>query len=150
MKRIIFTLIILTSTLLFTSCKKWLPENRIAGDWKLVSAEKKYLLSSDLVTTGYENGVFRFNDNGTASYTEASFQMLGNWTMREQHSGYYDSNGNWQDQATTIFTVRLYDFNANRVLDWYFTSIDFRSSGDKLIAFIDGASYTYKYDFRKQ
>jgi len=150
MKPLYLTAFFISAIFLFTSCKKWLPENRIVGNWKLVSVDKKYLFSSDRVTTGYESGIFVFNDNGTASYTDASIQMLGNWTMRDQHDGYYDSNGTWHDNATTIFTVRLYNFSANRVLDWYFTSIDFRSSGDKLIAFIDGASYTYKYDFRKQ
>jgi len=150
MKSKFYLAIFVSSLILFASCKKWLPENRIVGSWKLVEAEKRRFLSSDRIYTGYENGVFSFNDNGTASYSDTSIQMSGNWNMREEHNGYYDSDGNWHDEARTVLTVRLYNFTANRVLDWYFDRIDFRSSGDKLFAFMDSPSYIYRYDFRKQ
>ena len=150
MKSKFYFAIFISSLTLLSSCKKWLPENRIVGNWTIFKAEKKYLFSSDRIVTGYESGVFTFNDNGTAAYVDPSIQMSGNWRMTEEHDGYTDSEGKWHDNGRTTFTIRLYNFAANRVLDWYFTSIDFRSSGDKLIAFIDGPSFNYKYDFRKQ
>jgi hypothetical protein len=150
MKPKFYLAIFIASILLFASCKKWLPENRIVGSWKLFSVDKKYLFSSDRIYTGYENGLFVFNDNGTATYSDTSIQMNGSWIMREEHDGYYDGDGNWHQDGRTILTIRLYNFAVNRIVDWYFNSIDFRSSGEKLISFMDSPSFTYKYDFRKQ
>lgn len=132
------------------SCRKWLPENRIVGTWRLVDVEKRRLLNSEELTTDYESGTFVFNNNGTAAFSDSAVQLDGTWSMRRERDGYYDDDGDWNSDGRTILVVRLYNFSANKVLDWYFDRIDFRSSGDKLIAFMDGASYTYRYDFRKQ
>lgn len=141
---------ILLTIILFTSCKKWLPENRIVGSWKLVDAEKKRWFDSDDFSTGYESGTFTFSDNGVAQYVDAGLQMNGTWSMRQRNGGYYDGNGTWQDQSRTEFDIDLYNFPQNRALNWDFDNIDFRNSGDKLFAYYDGASYNYRYDFRKQ
>ncbi len=142
--------VLLLAVLFFSSCKKWRPENRIIGSWKLVEVEKRRLFDKETIRVGYEPGTFVFNENGTATYTDASVQMTGSWEMRRENTGYYDADGNWQTNGKTVFRVRLYNFSANRVIDWYFDRIDFRNSGNKLFAFIDGASYNYRYDFRKQ
>jgi len=142
--------VLILSILFFSSCKKWRPENRIIGSWKLVEVEKRRLFDKETIRVGYEPGTFVFNENGTATYADTSMQMTGSWEMRRENNGYYDADGNWQTNGKTVFWVRLYNFTSNRVIDWYFDRIDFRSSGSKLFAFIDGASYTYRYDFRKQ
>ena len=133
-----------------SACKKWLPENRIVGTWRLVDAEKKRLFSTDGFTTGYEDGLFVFNENGTASYSDPSMQLDGTWSMRNVGGGYYDSDNNWHDNARTVFLINLYNFPANQVLNLSFDRVDFRNGGRKMFAFIDGRSYTYRYDFRKQ
>jgi hypothetical protein len=142
--------VLLLAVLFFSSCKKWRPENRIIGSWKLVEVEKRRLFDKETIRVGYEPGTFVFTENGTASYIDTSVQMTGSWEMRRENTGYYDADGNWQTNGKTVFRVRLYNFSANRVIDWYFDRIDFRNSGNKLFAFIDGASYNYRYDFRKQ
>lgn len=141
MKSKIYLLILIAIPLITFSCKKWRPENRIVGSWRLFEMEKKRLFSNDRVITGYESGVFIFNENFTATYTDASGTLTGTWDMR---------NRNGADGGRTVFIVHLYDFSRNIVLDWYFDDVHFRDSGDKLFAFIDGRSYTYRYDFRKQ
>jgi hypothetical protein len=135
---------------LLSSCTKNLPENRIVGNWRLVDVERKRLFDTDNITTGYEQGLFTFFENGSASYADASGTLNGNWNMRKANTGYYDSDGNWQSDTRTIFIINLHDFVNNRVIDLFFDRIDFRWSGDKLFAYIDGASYTYRYDFRRQ
>jgi hypothetical protein len=132
------------------SCQKWLPQNKIVGSWNLEKAEKRRFLNSDRIFTGYESGIFVFNDDGTASYLDTAIQMNGSWDMRRILGGYADSDGNWHDESRTALIIHLYNFNANRILDWYFDNIDFRISGDRFIAFMDPPGYNYKYDFRKQ
>lgn len=150
MKSTFYFAIFSSLLLLLTSCQKWLPQTRIVGSWKLAQTEKRRLLNSDRIYTGYEGGVFVFNDDGTASYSDASIQMNGSWDIRRISGGYSDSEGNWHDESRATLIIHLYNFSANRVLDWYFDRTDFRSSGDRLIAFMDPPGYTYKYDFRKQ
>lgn len=145
-----FYLSIVLAIILFTSCRKWLPENRIVGSWKLVDADKKRWFESEDFTTGYESGTFTFSDNGVAIYVDANLQMSGTWSMRQRGGGYYDGDGTWQDGTRTEFDVDLYNFPQNRVLNWDFDNIDFRNSGDKLFAYYNGAGYNYRYDFRKQ
>jgi hypothetical protein len=150
MKSKLYLLLILLTVILSSSCKKWLPENRIVGSWKLVDAEKKRFLDSDDFTTGYEPGTFVFNDNGTATYVDPNVQLNGSWSMHRRGGGYYDENGTWQDQSRTEFDVDMYNFPMNRALNWEFDDIDFRNSGDKLFGYMYGAGYRYRYDFRKQ
>ena len=64
-----------------SSCKKWLPENRIEGSWRLTEVEKRRAFGNENINSGYESGVFRFNENGTASYTGATDTMQGNWQI---------------------------------------------------------------------
>src|SRR5689334_22502745 len=105
--------------LLFTisSCKKWMPENRIVGTWRLVDTEKRRLFDRDDVNTGYENGLFTFYDNGTSMYKEGSLQLDGNWEMRKSRR-YNNADGDVEER--TIFIIRLHNFSANIILDWYF------------------------------
>jgi hypothetical protein len=141
--------ILLISTLL-SSCKKWLPENRIVGNWKLIDIEKRRPFNNETLTSGYERGTFTFYENGTASFSDTSGSMNGNWNMRTEQHGYYDSDGNWQTQNRTVLIVKMYNFNNNKVIDWYFDEVQFRSSGGRMQAFIEGANFRYCYNFRKQ
>lgn len=150
MKSKFYPFLVLSLLLLFSSCKKWLPENRVVGTWQLVDAEKRRPFSNQSFTTGYETGVFTFYDNGDATYRDAAGSMMGSWNMREIDGGYYDQDGNWQSQQRTDMLIKLFDFRSNRVLDWYFDYIDFRTSGNRLIGFVNGANYNYRYYFRKQ
>jgi hypothetical protein len=150
MKSKLYILALTLSLFVISSCKKWLPENRMVGTWRLVEVEKKRLFSNDNIATGYESGLFVFNDNGTATYTDAAGGMTGTWSMRRLSDGFYDADNNWHSEGKTILILHLFNFTSNRVIDWYFDRIDFRWSGSKLFAFVDGSSYTYRYDFRKQ
>ena len=112
--------------------------------------EIELLVMERSFSTGYETGVFTFYDNGDATYRDAAGSMMGSWNMRDIDGGYYDQEGNWQSQRRTDMLIKLYDFRSNRILDWYFDYIDFRTSGNRLIGFVNGANYNYRYYFRKQ
>ena len=137
----IYPLLLITS-FLFASCGKWLPENRIVGNWKLVEVEKRSLFNKKAISTGYENGTFAFYDGETADYSDVVGNMSGNWRIRSE---YYNQN-----ETRNTFTLRLYNFNANRVIDWEFDRIDFRNSGKRLVAFMQRSGYEYRYEFRRE
>ena len=61
----------LFSIIVFSSCSKLDPETKLAGNWKLDDVVKKRLFNNDHLTTGYEAGLFTFNENGTATYTDS-------------------------------------------------------------------------------
>ena len=140
MKRIYPLLVI--ASFLFTSCGKWLPENRIVGNWKLVEVKKRSLLDRKTISTGYESGTFVFHDGEAAAYSDAIGNMSGNWRMRNQYVG--------ENLYRNTFSLRLYNFNANRVIDWDFDRVEFRKSGKRLVATMERSGYEYRYEFRKE
>lgn len=134
----------------FSSCKKWLPENRIEGSWQLTELQKRRAFSNENISTEYRNGTFTFSEDRTARYTDANGIMQGSWEIRSVTNRYTDSDGNRQSETKNILWIKLYDFSSNRVIDWYFDRFDFRNSGERLFAFMDGSGYDYRYCFNKR
>ncbi len=152
MKLKLYSFLLLSySSLAFTSCKKWgIPEDRIIGEWKLTEAVKQRYSRTESFFTGYETGRFTFFENGTVVYKDPTDSLNGNWNMRTENDSYYDANGNWQTRTSTTLSMRLYNFSSNRMIDWTFDNFNFESSGNKLVAYMNSASYIYKYYFRRQ
>lgn len=150
MKQIYTITAIITSFMILTGCSKWDPEVKLEGNWKLNDVVKRRFLNNDHLLTGYEQGVFSFFGNGTATYKDTSLNMSGSWNMYYQDRGYYDSNGNWHQQNNLVLRIRLVDFSANRFIDWEFDEIQFKRSSDRLDGFIYSASSSYQYSFRRQ
>lgn len=147
MKKLYF--LTLLSAVIFSSCAKLDPENKIVGNWKLDDVVKRKFLNNDHLRTGYEAGVFTFSENGTVTYTD-TITMQGNWRMHYEDRSYYDGNGNYQQKNNLVLTMRLANFAANRFIDWDFDDIDFKRSNDRLDGFIYSAFSSYQYSFRRQ
>jgi len=131
-----------------TGCSKYSlnPEKGLEGQWKLYRAERFRLLNRHVLETEHSNGVFYFNDNGTAEYRDGIFLMNGNWNMRKGRDVYTDNRDN--DQGAIHFKVNLYNFAANRVLNLDFDDCHFRSR-NRFMADYTSASYRYRYEFRR-
>ncbi len=127
-----------------------MPENRIEGSWQLTELQKRRPFSNENISSGYESGVFTFNEDRTARYTDNNGTMNGSWEIRNVSRSYTDGDGNRQSETKNILWIKLYDFSSNRVIDWYFDRFDFRSSGGRLFAFMDGSGYDYRYCFTKR
>lgn len=134
----------------FSSCKKWLPENRIEGSWQLTEIQKRRPFANENVQSQYKGGTFTFFEDRTARYADANGTMQGSWEIRSIDNGYRDNDGNWHSETKNVLWLKLYDFSSNRVIDWYFDRFDFRNSGRSLFAFMDGSGYDYRYCFNKR
>lgn len=134
----------------FSSCKKWLPENRIEGSWQLTEIQKRRPFANENVQSQYKSGIFTFFEDRTARYADANGTMQGSWEIRSIDNGYRDNDGNWHSETKNVLWLKLYDFSSNRVIDWYFDRFDFRNSGRSLFAFMDGSGYDYRYCFNKR
>lgn len=134
----------------FSSCKKWLPENRIEGSWQLTEIQKRRPFANENVQSQYKSGTFTFFEDRTARYADANGTMQGSWEIRSIDNGYRDNDGNWHSETKNVLWLKLYDFSSNRVIDWYFDRFDFRNSGRSLFAFMDGSGYAYRYCFNKR
>ena len=147
----IYSLILVSGLFFLTSCSKWFyPEDKMLGTWKLTEAERKRAFNTENIQTGYESGVFVFNENGTASYTDAIGILTGNWLLKRVNYTTSNSSGQATTDTNTILSLKIYDFPSNRFIDWQFDEIDFKNSGKKLLATIKGANYEYRYWFVKQ
>jgi hypothetical protein len=151
MRRKLYLLTALPLSLLLFSCNAFfMPEDRIVGKWKLSSMEKKRLFSTEHIATGYEEGYFVFNENGTGSYTDSKGTMTGTWSMRRHSRATVDAFGKASTSSDYKLVIKFFDFPSNRFIDWIFDEIDFRARRTLLVAEIDGASYNYKYWFERQ
>ena len=146
--KIIYSFFLL-GIIVFSSCSKLDPENKIAGNWKLDDVVKKRFFNNDHLITGYEAGLFTFYENGTAAYTD-TITMTGNWNMHYEDRSYYDVNGDYQQKNSLVLRLKLLNFSANRQIDWEFDETQFKRSDNRLDGFIYSASYYYQYSFRRQ
>jgi hypothetical protein len=141
--------LVIISTLFISSCKKLDPEYKIVGTWKLDDIVKRRFLNNSHLLSGYEGGLFTFNENGSATFKD-TVTMQGSWSMRREYRSYYDSNGDYQTQNNMVLRIYLAHFASNRIIDWEFDDIDFKRSNDRLDGFIYSAFSSYQYSFRRQ
>ena len=141
MKKHLLLSIIITS--FFYGCSKRI-EDRIVGSWKLRSSYKQKPFDRDHFTTGYESGIFTFNDNGTATYTSSTDTLTGNW-----HADSYNSGGTDGNQMRHL-RIELVNFIQNRFLFWEFDDFNFRNSWQTIRAEEFSLSYTRVYEFGRE
>ncbi|MDX1955596.1 MAG: hypothetical protein SFU20_08670 [Chitinophagaceae bacterium] len=134
-------LLLLLFSTLFISCRRQV-EDRIFGQWKLDQSFRRDFLDRDYFTTGYEDGVFTFNESGTASYTSATDTLTGYWEADFYNRGYYDGNGDWQNQRQKYLRIYLVNFQANEVFNLNLDEFNFRNNWNC----IRGTQYSYGRD----
>ena len=130
--------LLLAPVLLFASCTKWLPntQQNIVGSWKIQSVERHTSYGSEHIYTGYEGGVFYFNNNGSAQYSDSYGQMNGTWRLVPRSV-----------DGTNSLELRLYDYHNTDAIEWEFYSLNF--SGTRLIAYMNKYGNEYRYEFRR-
>lgn len=147
-----FYLLLLAPVLMFASCTKWVPDtnyNDLAGNWRMVSAERRTSYGVEPVHTGYENGTFYFSNNGNAEYSDNYGRMNGSWRMVQRSGGYYDYYGNWQTGGTTSLELRLYDNYNDDAIEWEFYSIEMTSGRSRMVGYMKRNGYDYRFEFRR-
>jgi hypothetical protein len=136
-----FSLIVLV----LSSCTKNY-EDRLVGQWKLNSSYRQRIFDRDHFQTGYESGVFTFNENGTASYTSTSDTLNGYWSADRYSRSFYN-NGDNQTQTYKHLRLNLIDFTRNKFLDLDFDDFSFRNDFDRIKAVQFSLSSDIIYEF---
>lgn len=126
---------------MLAGCSKF-REDRLAGNWKLTSAYYQGLFDRDYYQTGYEDGVFIFNRDGSAMYVDISDTLNGFWNM-----DYYSVSNGDDTHSYYALEIQLINFPANRAIYFSFDNFnfqqnyrrirarDFRSGRDRIIEF---------------
>lgn len=136
--------------IILPGCSKFIyaPEDQLEGQWRLHRAERSGFLNRRIIDTDYNNGVFTFNGDGTAEYRDGSIFMNGNWNMRKRRNRSYRDNGDVNDKTRISFSLNLYNFAANRVLNLDFDDCYFNGR-NRFTAEYETATYRYRYEFRR-
>jgi hypothetical protein len=131
-------LLLLAPILLLSACTKWFPspQENIIGSWKLQSVERQTSYGSEHIYTGYEGGVFYFNNNGNAQYSDSYGQMNGTWRLISRPG-----------DGTNALQLRVYDYYKGDAIEWEFYSIN--TSGTRMIGYMNKYGYEYRYEFRR-
>ena len=150
MKLIIRFSLILVAAFTFTGCSKVIyydEEVTLTGSWVLTDAAHKDEYGWYNVTTGVENGVFTFYNNGTARYTEAGVTMNGTWSVYNTNGGYYDEHGSYYSDSHQALQVNLDDPYGDESIDMYFENVRIRSNS--FVATNYRNSYVERYRFSR-
>lgn len=129
--------------LIFSSCSKTY-EDRLVGQWKLNTSYRQRLFDRDYFQTGYESGVFTFNENGMAVYTSTTDTLNGYWSADSYSQSYYN---NGESQTYRHLRLNLIDFTRNKFLDWDFDDFSFRNDFDRIRALQFSLSSDIIYEF---
>ncbi|MCX6317475.1 MAG: hypothetical protein NTW29_09310 [Bacteroidetes bacterium] len=135
---------------LISACTKSL-EDRLIGSWKLDEAYRKVFLGRDHFTTGYEDGVFTFFENGNASYIGNGDTLNGYWRADNYtHSYYNNGSGQWDSRSMRYLRLHLINFAQNKFLDWEFDDFSFRNGHRTIKAEQYSISNDRVYEFVRQ
>lgn len=138
MKKYILHAFLISS--IFFSCRKNF-EDRIIGSWKLVSSYRQHTFDRDHFITGYEQGVFTLNENGTAVYASSTDTLSGIWNADR----YSNRDGTFRE-----LTIELFNFSRNQYLFWEFDDFNFRDNWKEIRAREFSYSNDRIYEFRRQ
>lgn len=149
MKSIIRLSLIVLAIASFTSCSKviLIKDEPITGSWYLSDAAHKDAYGWYGVTTGIENGVFTFYNNGTARYREGNYTMEGTWSVTYISGGYYDEYGNYYTDRHQSLEVHVSDYYGGESIDMYFDHVKF--NGGSFVATNYNDHYIEKYIFSR-
>jgi len=116
--------LVLTTGLL-TGCSKILIQinDPLSGSWVLTDAASHNQYGWTPITTGTENGVFNFYNDGTALYTEGSLTMRGTWSVQTAYGGYYDENGNYYSDQHQSLDVNVSDHYSSDAINMHFDNV---------------------------
>lgn len=139
------SLLVIGLFVFLSSCTKemfWSPERRIVGTWELAEITKIGLGSREVI---FDRGVFTFYDDGNLEYAVGNREVYsGKWKMNSRYIDDYDGSR----ERVSSLSISVTDSNNRVMLTELFDDIYFMSSR-RFKAEINGASYTYYYDFYK-
>jgi hypothetical protein len=148
MKTVLRLSIILTVFFVFTGCRKVLlvaEQNPIEGSWYISDVSRHDAGGWYGVSTGLENGVFRFYPDGTMQYSDNLGTLYGNWYMRFSTNGYYDQYGNYYTDSHQSLELHVVDYSSHATIDLSFDDVGFY--GNEFVATVYNGSFIEKYHF---
>lgn len=141
---------LLVITFFLSSCSKSL-EDRIIGSWQLKSAWRKEFFGRDYFTTGYESGVFKFMENGNATYINGTDTLNGYWRSDRYNNRYYNrSSSEWETRSMKYLRINLVNFQQNRRIEWEFDDFSFRNNWSNIKAEQYSLSNDRVYEFERR
>lgn len=133
-----------------SSCSKTL-EDRMTGTWKLEEANRRIATGTSPFRTGYEEGLFRLDDNGLATYIEGADTLSGYWRAGKHNKGIYNnSEGTWQARDMRYLLISVSNTQLHRTLEWKFDDIEFHSHNKGLRAEQYTLGFDRIYEFKKR
>jgi len=119
----------------------------VRGSWVLSESSKNSGNGWYYFSTGLEDGVFDFYNDGTAKYDDGYNLMTGSWNIHTISAGYYDEYGTYYNDLHDSFEVHVYDNYTHGSVNLYFD--DVRFTGNKIIGTNYSGNTISKYIFAR-
>lgn len=149
MKPIIRLTWLLIAVASLSGCTKAVVEQQatLAGSWVLTDAAHKDAYGWYAVTTGVENGVFYFYNNGRARYIENGTTLEGSWNVQTITDGYYDEYGNYYTNSHQSLSIHVSSYYGDDTIDMYFDNV--RLYSNSFVATNYTKDYIGRYRFTR-
>ena len=119
----------------------------ITGSWVLTDAAHKDAYGWYTVSTGVENGIFYFYNNGRAKYVENGTVLEGTWSMRAVTTGYYDEFGVYYTNSHQDLSIHVSNYYGDDTIDMYFDNV--KIYGNSFVATNYNKDYIGRYKFSR-
>jgi len=148
MKTILRFTVVLFAIASLSSCTKTAFDqgSNIAGSWVLTDAARATSHGWQTISTGLENGVFTFYNDGTVSYKDDRISMHGNWYISNSTGDYFDGNGYPSYGAHQSLDVQLIGYNNSSIT---LNFENFLYAGNSFVGTDYYAGYAERYEFSR-
>ncbi|TBR18260.1 MAG: hypothetical protein EPO57_07665 [Chitinophagaceae bacterium] len=130
---------------LLLSCSKSL-EDRLVGEWRLLRSYNKEPFGRDYFQTGFQEGKFKFNESGIATYYTSTDTLNGFW-----ETDYYFKTGyNGESEREKYLHLYLANFQRSQILYWKFDEFNFKENWKIIKAVDKKLGWDKHYEFERQ
>lgn len=132
------------------SCSKNL-EDRLEGKWQMVESTRRLQSGISAFNSGFDQGLFYLNADGSALYVESGDTLSGYWKAANHTKGFYNnSSGTWQSRGMRYLQINVNNNSLHRSLDLKFDDIFFHNDRDAFRAEQYSLGFDRYYEFRRR
>lgn len=124
------------------------PSNPLKGSWIVSATDESDEYGWKPFSSGLENGIFYFYNNGTVQYNDNNVTLTGSWDVNTTANGFYDEYGNFFTGIHQSLETHMTDSYSDNTLNLYFDYISFENSNLFVATYYDG-KYVERFTFSR-
>ena len=125
------------------------PPPYIVGSWSITGSTEINRSDSSWydVESGFEDGVFTFEQNGHAEYIIGNNTLTGSWGLSDATGGYFAADGQYYDDSHHVLSIYVSNNSGTETIDM---SVDVGNWSDPFTGSIYWNDYVDFFEFSRE